>query len=72
MRCYSALRPPSSATIIRPAIRHQAGRTPSGEDIKLTRQLVRAGELLGVKVHDHLILGGPGRFASLAERGQLS
>jgi DNA repair protein RadC len=46
--------------------------TPSGDDLKLTRQLVQAGQLLGVRVHDHLILGGPGRFASLAALGQLS
>jgi DNA repair protein RadC len=46
--------------------------TPSREDLRLTADLVKAGELLGIKVHDHLILGGPGRSASLAERGQLS
>jgi DNA repair protein RadC len=45
--------------------------TPSGEDLRLTANLVKAGDLLGVKAHDHLILGGPGRFASLAERGQM-
>jgi DNA repair protein RadC len=32
---------------------------------------MKAGEVLGIKVRDHLILGGPGRFASLAEQGQL-
>jgi DNA repair protein RadC len=45
--------------------------TPSNEDLRLTGDLVKAGELLGVKVHDHLILGGPGRVASLAERGKM-
>ena len=31
--------------------------TPSAEDIKITRQLVGAGEVMGIKVLDHVILG---------------
>ena len=31
--------------------------TPSAEDIKVTRQLVGAGEIMGIKVLDHVILG---------------
>ena len=31
--------------------------TPSSEDIAVTRRLVKAGELLGIAVHDHIILG---------------
>ena len=30
--------------------------TPSREDIELTRRMVRAGELLGIEVLDHLII----------------
>ena len=30
--------------------------TPSNEDIKITKQLIAAGELLGIKVLDHLII----------------
>jgi len=41
---------------------------PSREDVRLTRQLVECGRLLGVPVHDHVILGH-GRYVSLAERG---
>ena len=41
---------------------------PSREDIRITRQLVEAGKLMGIPVHDHLIIGGA-RFTSLAERG---
>jgi DNA repair protein RadC len=44
--------------------------TPSKEDLHLTRQLVEAGRLLGLRVHDHVIIGR-GRHASLAERGQV-
>jgi DNA repair protein RadC len=44
---------------------------PSAEDIALTRRLVSAGQLLGIEVLDHLILGESGRFVSLRERGLL-
>ena len=36
---------------------HPSGNTePSKEDIKLTKQLIKAGELLGIKVLDHVIV----------------
>lgn len=31
--------------------------SPSAEDIKLTRQLVQAGQVIGIKVLDHIIIG---------------
>lgn len=34
--------------------------SPSREDIELTRRLIGAGRLLGIPVHDHLIIGGSG------------
>ena len=43
---------------------------PSREDLRLTRQLVDAGRLLDLAVHDHVILGNGSRaYASLATRG---
>lgn len=43
---------------------------PSREDVRLTRQLVEAGKLLDITVHDHVILGnGTGDYVSLASRG---
>ena len=42
--------------------------TPSREDIRLTRQLVECAQLLGLRLHDHVVIG-QGRFVSLAERG---
>jgi DNA repair protein RadC len=42
--------------------------TPSPEDVEVTRQLVAAGDLLGIEVLDHLIVGQQ-RFVSLRERG---
>lgn len=48
---------------------HPSGNPePSREDIRITRQLVEAGQLMGVPVHDHLIIAGAG-YTSLAERG---
>jgi DNA repair protein RadC len=43
--------------------------TPSAEDLAFTRRLGEAGEVVGIRVVDHLILGGVGRWVSLAERG---
>jgi DNA repair protein RadC len=42
--------------------------TPSSADVSLTAELVRAGELLGIDVLDHLIIGR-GRHASLRRLG---
>lgn len=42
--------------------------TPSGADIQLTRRLVKAGDVLGIEVLDHVIVGGD-EFASLRDLG---
>ena len=42
--------------------------TPSKEDVHLTRQLVEGARLLGLRVHDHVIIGR-GAHVSLAQRG---
>ena len=34
--------------------------TPSVDDLQLTRRLVEAGELMGIAVVDHVVLGAPG------------
>ena len=50
---------------------HPSGNPePSGEDIAITHQLAEAGKILGIPLHDHLIVGGNG-YVSLAERGQI-
>lgn len=41
---------------------------PSEEDTRITAKLVEAGEILGIEVLDHLIIG-EGRLVSLRERG---
>ena len=46
--------------------------TPSKEDVALTRQLAEGARLLGVRLHDHLVIGnGSGQWVSLAQRGLL-
>ena len=44
--------------------------TPSPDDLALTDRLARAGELLGVKVLDHVILGDQAYY-SFKERGSI-
>ena len=44
--------------------------TPSQEDHVLTARLVSAGEVLGIRVLDHLVIGD-GRYVSFADQGWL-
>lgn len=43
---------------------------PSPEDLEVTHRLCEAGQLMGIKVLDHIIIGEDA-FYSFAERGQL-
>jgi len=62
-----ALQTASTAIVL--AHNHPSGNLePSAEDKSLTRRLVEAGNLLGVRVLDHVILTREGSF-SFAERG---
>ena len=48
---------------------HPSGNpSPSDEDLRITKQLVDAGRLLGIKVYDHIILAGES-YRSLADEG---
>ncbi len=50
---------------------HPSGNLePSQEDIHITKQLVESGKIIGIPVHDHLIIAGNG-FTSFVERGLL-
>jgi len=44
--------------------------TPSKDDIALTARLVQVGELMGVPLLDHIVIGG-GRYVSLKEAGKM-
>ena len=51
---------------------HPSGNPePSGADVKITRQIASAGEVMGIPLHDHLIIAGTSH-TSLAERGVIS
>lgn len=43
--------------------------TPSREDIKVTERMVEAGELIGVQVLDHIIIGDT--YCSLKDKGYI-
>ena len=42
--------------------------TPSREDISFTHRMVQAGEVLGVRFLDHLVVGNTGQWVSLRRR----
>jgi len=66
-RC--ALREAAAALVL--VHNHPSGDpTPSAEDREVTRRLARAGEILGVRVLDHVVVAERG-FASLREEGLL-
>lgn len=50
---------------------HPSGEPrPSGEDIATTNRLIECGELLGIRVVDHLVIGD-GRYMSLRAMGKI-
>lgn len=64
-----ALLEPAAAIIL--IHNHPSGNpSPSDEDLRMTRQLVEAGRLLGIRVYDHIILAGES-YRSLADEGLL-
>ncbi len=47
---------------------HPSGdSSPSSFDIKITKELIKAGELLGIQILDHIIIGG-GKYFSFKEK----
>lgn len=61
----------SSAAAIICVHNHPTGDpTPSSEDIAITRRLKEAGEIMGIKLLDHIIVGD-GEYLSFVERGLL-
>ncbi|OGP73597.1 MAG: hypothetical protein A2V86_13135 [Deltaproteobacteria bacterium RBG_16_49_23] len=50
---------------------HPSGNpAPSEEDIRITKQLLEAGRVMGIKVYDHIILAGED-YRSLADDGMI-
>ncbi len=63
----NAIRKSAAALIL--AHNHPSGDPmPSQQDLELTRRLAAAGELIGIKVLDHIIIGD-NRFTSLRAQG---
>lgn len=61
----------SSAAAVLFLHNHPSGDTrPSREDMEITRRLKESGDLLGIRVLDHLIIGEKGYY-SFAETGNL-
>jgi DNA repair protein RadC len=59
----------ASAAAVILAHNHPSGDAqPSPDDIKLTKRLAEAGELVGIDVLDHIIIGGK-KFSSLKREG---
>lgn len=68
--------------IFRPAIKHSAASiilvhnhpsgqlTPSAEDLKITKQIVEAGKVVDINVHDHVIVTQDS-YISLKEEGYI-
>jgi DNA repair protein RadC len=66
-----------------PAVRHRAcailiahnhpsgNPAPSAADIELTERLIDAGEILGIPLLDHLIVGAGGTYRSLQADGRI-
>jgi DNA repair protein RadC len=44
--------------------------SPSREDILITERLVNAGEIIGIRVLDHIIIGD-GKYTSMTEKGYI-
>lgn len=60
----------SSAAAIILIHNHPSGDpTPSGEDLAITRRLKEVGDLIGIKVLDHIVIGE--EYMSFVERGIL-
>ena len=59
----------SAASLIL-AHNHPSGDPAASEaDIKVTRDLIRAGQLLKIEIADHVIIGGQDRYLSLRASG---
>lgn len=61
----------SSASVIFVHNHPSGDSNPSREDILITERLVNVGDLIGIKVLDHIIVGD-GKYTSMREKGYIS
>ena len=45
--------------------------TPSPDDVALTNRLVQAGQILGIEICDHIVIGHDSRYFSFLESGRM-
>ena len=65
--CCSAIRQGAAAVVL--AHNHPSGDpTPSAQDIEVTKRLLDASEVLGIKLLDHVIVGN-GSYFSMRNEG---
>jgi len=60
----------NAAAIVATHVHPSGGPTPSPDDVAVTRRLAAAGEILGIPLLDHIIIGD-GRYYSHGERAAL-
>lgn len=54
------------------AHQHPSGDpSPSYQDIDVTKRVMSAGRILGIRLLDHLVIGNTGNWVSMATRGEL-
>jgi len=68
--CFQDALKQSAATVIFVHNHPSGNPEPSQEDVSITKQLVESGKILGIPVHDHIIVAGDS-FTSFADRGLL-
>lgn len=67
---FPAIKDNAVAIIV--AHNHPSGQVvPSDEDRAVTKRLKEAGEVLGIPVLDHVVIGKEGRYYSFLENGAL-
>jgi len=57
----------NTSTLIPIHNNHSGDPTPSSEDINMTDEIVSAASVLGLTVHDHMVIGKSSEFSFRAE-----
>ena len=66
--CYKAAILSNSVSVIFFHNHPSGDPEPSRQDINLTKALIAGGKILGITVHDHIIIGSEGSFASMRDK----
>ena len=66
--CYKAAILSNSVSVIFFHNHPSGDPEPSRHDINLTKALIDSGKILGITVHDHIIIGSEGSFVSIRDK----